>query len=80
MNPFEKKYSITKQENPENMSIKGLYHLLAKKIGTDKIENHELATRLNRAKEEAENGDRSKLEELYHKLTGKKGDKIDLEV
>lgn len=82
---FNKEYAHNqyKRNMPENqeekdVSIKDMYHALAKWIRPDLDENPELARRLNEAKERADKGDPSELIKMYKEFRGEKRKKIDI--
>ena len=79
MNVFEVKYPKSERLSAEKMGDKKLKRELAKIIRPDlKLsDNHNLAVRFNKAKEEKNRGE---LENLYNELIGEKENKIDIRV
>ena len=77
MNVFETKYPEPERILADKMGDKKMERELAKIIRPDlKLsDNHNLAVRFNKAKEEKNRGE---LENLYKELTGEKENKIDI--
>jgi hypothetical protein len=75
-----KQYNAMNKQNPAEMSVISLYREVAKILRPDLngSEPHRLGKILISAKEKAERGDRTELEELYKKYSAENGSLVSL--